>query len=186
MATMNEYIIIYICLLAVYGFTEIFITRKSKAGPGSSSRDLTFYAVTIPSMGAFYGPIVEQVMWQPDVSKRLFVFGVFIFLVAVVIRLKGLHDLGRGFSVIVEKQQDHQLVTSGIYTKIRHPLYLANSIMVAVAPFMLASHYSWGFTLLAYIGIGLRISKEERFMLANFPEYRNYMKHSWRMFPGIF
>jgi protein-S-isoprenylcysteine O-methyltransferase Ste14 len=37
---------------------------------------------------------------------------------------------------------------------------------------MLAASYSWLFTLLAYGGIGLRIAKEERFMLNNFPEYQ--------------
>jgi protein-S-isoprenylcysteine O-methyltransferase Ste14 len=81
-----------------------------------------------------------------------------------------------------------KLATTGIYSVIRHPIYLSLIIInIGIA----LAFGSWIILILAAI---LSISpvatifKEEKYLLTKFPEeYGMYMKQTkWRLLPGIF
>jgi protein-S-isoprenylcysteine O-methyltransferase Ste14 len=89
--------------------------------------------------------------------------------------------LGRSFGIVAAARQ---LVTSGPYAYVRHPLYLAEA--VSAAGFILA-HWSWGaailfaaFALLQY----RRLVLEERLLCDAFPEYRAYASRVPRLVPS--
>ena len=104
-----------------------------------------------------------------------------------------------GFAFHVYAEKDHKqahessdkikaIVETGIYAKIRHPLYLSLIIInigIALAfggliTLILSFVYSFGWGMIAI--------KEEKFLLQKFPtEYRAYMNHvKWRILPNIF
>jgi protein-S-isoprenylcysteine O-methyltransferase Ste14 len=97
--------------------------------------------------------------------------------IVVLTRLRG------SFSIMAEARQ---LVTSGVYWYVRHPLYLAEEI----AMFGVVMRYLslWTCLLLAaQIAFQLRrMHNEEAVLGENFPEYAAYKAKTARLIPGIY
>lgn len=64
-------------------------------------------------------------LYVNEFSADSYVAGLLLVMVGVVIRLKALHDLGKNYTHEVAIYPDHQLVTTGVYRWVRHPLNLA-------------------------------------------------------------
>jgi protein-S-isoprenylcysteine O-methyltransferase Ste14 len=95
--------------------------------------------------------------------------------------------LGRNWSISLDVRENHQLVTNGIYRRVRHPMYSAFWLW-AVAQALLLPNWIAGFAGLAGFGTLFfgRIAREERMMLETFGDsYRAYMARTGRIFPTI-
>ena len=63
--------------------------------------------------------------------------GVMVFAVAVWLLWRSHADLGRNWSETLEVRQGHQLITSGIYTHVRHPMYAAIMLWSLAQPLLM-------------------------------------------------
>lgn len=96
-------------------------------------------------------------------------------------------DLGDNFSVSLEVRARHQLITHGVYRRIRHPMYLAFFVYLSgqalVIPNWLAGPSEVIVMLLLF---ALRVNREERMMLEAFGHhYREYMASTKRLLPRV-
>ena len=96
-------------------------------------------------------------------------------------------NLGKFWSPTLQLKENHQLVTKGVYRRIRHPMYLSLllfSVGNALAlPNCLAGP-AMMFAMLAVIAF--RVGPEERMLLEEFgEEYEAYRKRSYRLIPGL-
>ncbi len=96
--------------------------------------------------------------------------------------------IGRNISETVLTKQDHQMVTSGPYRWIRHPLY-ASSLLMLFSFGVIASNWF----LLLYSSIGLIafrwlvIPVEEQHLIQKFGDtYRDYQNQTGALFPKLF
>jgi protein-S-isoprenylcysteine O-methyltransferase Ste14 len=95
--------------------------------------------------------------------------------------------LGPRFSGLVAIQPGHTLVTSGIYSVIRHPSYLG--LLVNSLGFGLAFRSGVGvlITALTLVPLLARIHAEERLLRSQFgDEYAAYCARTSRLIPGIY
>jgi protein-S-isoprenylcysteine O-methyltransferase Ste14 len=109
-------------------------------------------------------------------SLALLVAGYFIAAVA-------LSQLGRSFSVMPEARR---LVTAGIYSRVRHPLYLAEGVATLG---VLLQYRSVGALLLVAAQLAvqlLRMNEEEKVLEAQFSEYGEYRQRTARLPPGVY
>jgi protein-S-isoprenylcysteine O-methyltransferase Ste14 len=115
------------------------------------------------------------------------VAGTLLLVVGLWLFWRSHKDLGRNWSITLQVREGHQLVTRGVYGRIRHPMYtslLLYSIGQALAlPNWIAGpSYLVPFALL----LSLRYRAEERMMLDRFgEEYAAYAARTKRLFPGI-
>lgn len=91
--------------------------------------------------------------------------------------------LGRAFSIL---PQARRLVTGGPYALVRHPLYLAEFIVL----FGLALQFALPWSLLLWV-VALaaqfpRMHFEERILAETFPDYGAYAARTARLLPGIY
>jgi protein-S-isoprenylcysteine O-methyltransferase Ste14 len=94
-----------------------------------------------------------------------------------------LWQLGRSFSIMAESRQ---LVTSGPYRFVRHPLYAAEQIATVGVFMQFASIYT-ALLLAAHITFQLRrMRNEEQVLTTRFPEYAAYSHATARLLPGIY
>lgn len=92
--------------------------------------------------------------------------------------------LANYYSFTVEVQEDHKLITTGPYRRVRHPLYAA-TFMFLVGQMLVADNWLLLLILLIMIpGLYIRIEKEEQMLIEEFgDEYRAYIKRTGRLFP---
>jgi protein-S-isoprenylcysteine O-methyltransferase Ste14 len=124
------------------------------------------------------GLIILAVMilgpWPRDWAHWL---GLAIAIPALVLLFVARFQLGGSFSVT---PQARQLVTQGLYSKIRNPIYFLGEIMIA--GFFIAIHRPWLLLLLAIV-IPMQIvraGKEAKVLEEKFgDEYRQYKQRTW-------
>jgi protein-S-isoprenylcysteine O-methyltransferase Ste14 len=113
--------------------------------------------------------------------------GVVLFTLGGLLRLWPVFVLGRRFSGLVAIQENHTLVTDGIYSRIRNPSYLG----------LLVNMLGWALTFRSGVGVLLtalttpiliaRINSEERLLRGHFgAEYDGYCARTWRLIPWIY
>jgi protein-S-isoprenylcysteine O-methyltransferase Ste14 len=146
---------------------------------------------------AAFGTIGFLSAWLPAYTDRqgFWVFdgdtvrwiGVAIYVAGGVLRLWPVFVLGRRFSGLVAIQPGHTLVTSGVYSVIRHPSYLG--LLVASLGWALAFRSGVG-VLLAVLTIApllARINAEEALLRSHFgDEYDAYCARTSRLIPGVY
>ncbi len=86
----------------------------------------------------------------------------------------------------VEVQENQQVIDTGLYGIVRHPMYTATILMFVMIPLMLGSLAALPVFLLYPVIILLRIGNEEKVLeqgLQGYAEYRKKVKY--RLFPFI-
>ena len=89
-------------------------------------------------------------------------------------------------SRIVEIDQEQKVITTGLYSMIRHPMYLGVLIMYLPTPLALGSY--WGLIPMALLPVSLvfRIINEEKVLSENLKDYREYCyKTKYRLVPYV-
>ena len=97
------------------------------------------------------------------------------------------HSLGVFFSARLELQEDHQIIQTGPYQWIRHPMY-TTGFMYLIGAGLLTGNLiillipTLSFALLVFS----RVSDEEQMLLVHFgSEYQDYMKKTGRFLPFL-
>lgn len=86
----------------------------------------------------------------------------------------------------VEIEPGHELVTTGMYRLVRHPMYLAVLIMYAATPVALGSWWALLPVVLLPVVLAARIHDEERMLVDELPGYRDYQARTrFRLVPGV-
>lgn len=135
------------------------------------------------SICAFYSGMlfVGQVATENAILLRI---SWWLMLLGMLISIVSLLHLGKSFGVLIAIRE---LKSTGIYSIVRHPMYLSD-IIIRLA--YMASHPSLFVFILVAISSAcyvLRSRLEERFWLDSEPKYAEYMeKVKYRFIPKIF
>lgn len=89
-------------------------------------------------------------------------------------------------SRIIEVDQTQKVITTGLYSMVRHPMYLGVLIMYLPTPLALGSYY--GLIPMAFLPVALilRILNEEKVLRENLGGYKEYCeKTRFRLIPFI-
>jgi protein-S-isoprenylcysteine O-methyltransferase Ste14 len=87
------------------------------------------------------------------------------------------YQLGKSFSI---KAEAHALVTTGLYSKIRNPIYVFGMVMLTGLLLILQRPGLWMLLVLVAIAQTLRARREARVLETAFgEEYREYRRKTW-------
>ncbi len=94
-------------------------------------------------------------------------------------------NLGRNWSSRPAMKEHHELVTTGPYAYVRHPIY-SGIMLAALGTALTSSIFGIGMFIFISITFALRLNKEEKIMLELFPEqYPEYQKRTKRLVPFV-
>lgn len=125
---------LYIIALALFHFLEYYITAKYNPKKVNSQSFLINNGIeyTVAHTVAIFECLVEGWLfprWKTynhSAFRQIIVtIGLTLLIVGQVVRSLAMYTAGKSFSHIVkvEKENDHKLVTNGVYLYIRHPSY---------------------------------------------------------------
>ena len=92
-------------------------------------------------------------------------------------------DLGRSLSIMPEARR---LVTQGVYSAIRHPLYLGETIAFFGVFLQIRSWTAFAIMALQLFFQVRRMIWEETVLATAFAEYGEYRQKTWRLIPGFY
>lgn len=95
--------------------------------------------------------------------------------------------LGRNWSGRIEIKMDHQLIRSGPYRVLRHPIYTAVLGMAAGTALAIGKlHALFAITVIVYAYIRKTRMEEAKLYEAFGTEYDEYRRGTWGLIPGLF
>ena len=89
-------------------------------------------------------------------------------------------------SRVIRVEENQQVISTGPYALVRHPMYLGMLLMLVAAPVALASWWALLPALTTPFFLVARIRDEEQVLLAELPEYLEYTRATeYRLVPGV-
>ena len=164
--------ILFLVLLVVFHLVR---ARPKMKARGLAPRLSAVAGLTFANL-VFLFPRAEESGALHLVSLLLILGGNYFCMVVLL-------KLGRSLSVMAEARR---LVTDGPYRYVRHPLYLAEAI-VMLGLFLQFRSLPAAVIVIATLGFQfLRMHYEEGVLRAAFPEYTEYAKRTVRLIPGLY
>jgi len=140
---------------------------------------IVLVALLLLRLGVFKGNAVTRDPW-------LQVIGLVIFLLGLALAVWARVYLGRNWGMPMSEKADPELVTTGPYSTVRHPIY--SGIILAMIGTTVAVSLYW---LVAVVLLGAYFIYsaviEERYMAGRFPDaYPKYKQSTKMLIPFIF
>jgi protein-S-isoprenylcysteine O-methyltransferase Ste14 len=138
--------------------------------------DLRFKVVLVVQLCAAAG-LLALIIFSPGEWNVQRWAGLVVAVPAVVLLFVARFQLGRSFAVRAEA---HELVTHGIYSKIRNPIYVFSAFLVLALALTLQRPIILVFLLVLIPVQIMRARKEAAVLEAKFgDEYRRYRQQTW-------
>jgi len=181
--------LLYLILLNRGGSGEgPFSFEKSHGNAARRDDELKGISIGYGTLGALMlilAPL-EWVLRPGHGSAVQTLAGAGIALAGLAVARLSYRALGKNFRVYAVPKQNGTLITSGVYSKVRHPMYTGAILMMGGWVLMFGSLWSvplWLAFSLLYV---VKSVKEERILTDHFPEYGKYRKKTWKFLPFIY
>jgi len=145
---------------------------------------------------AWLGSMILPLLWifSPLFAIADYPLNSVVFAAGVLVAASGLWlfrqshiELGKNWSISLDLREGHQLVTSGLYRHLRHPMY-TSIFLCALGQALVVPNWIVGPANLVafFVLFAVRVQPEERMMAEKFgDQYRSYLAKTKRLIPGI-
>jgi protein-S-isoprenylcysteine O-methyltransferase Ste14 len=130
-------------------------------------------------------PWLYRQLWP--VSLWPFWLGAAITIAGLLFAVWAREHLGRNWSSSVTIKQGHELITTGPYAVVRHPIYIG--ILIGFLGMAIAISQVRGFITFAlfFLAFWMKLRREEKWMRSQFGEvYVTYAHHTAALVPYLF
>ncbi len=101
--------------------------------------------------------------------------------------LLAVRTLGKQYSAYITLQEDHELVQTGIYGLIRHPIYLRALLASLGLPLIFRSWLAVPLPLLTFLFVWIRIRQEQDLLAGRFgADFEAYRRRTWCLIPYLY
>jgi protein-S-isoprenylcysteine O-methyltransferase Ste14 len=175
-------------LLAFFSLWGARVGRQSGPEPQRLRDSTSIFGIAVQGLGigaVWFGPMRLAVpdtatLWiEGALEAALALSGTALFYWARA-------TMGRNWSLVARTRSDGELVQSGPFALVRHPIYVAIFFM------MVATAFATGHTINLIVGIPvyiigtlMRTQIEERLLRETFASYGDYAKRVKRFIPGV-
>jgi protein-S-isoprenylcysteine O-methyltransferase Ste14 len=177
-------------------FPSIYIARTNPAalqrrmhgGPWAEARTIQKILIT----GAWLGLVALLVISAYDHRMGWSSVPAWVCLLGDVLLATG---LGIAMLVVIQNgyaaatvtvETGQTVVSGGVYTFVRHPMYVGNVIMMVGVPLALGSYWGLVFVLPGVVALVFRILDEEKLLTHELAGYREYMQRvRYRLVPHV-
>jgi protein-S-isoprenylcysteine O-methyltransferase Ste14 len=112
--------------------------------------------------------------------------GILLLIAGLAIAIMAFFELGASFTPFVNPREEGQLVTTGIYQFMRHPMY-SGALMLALG-WSLAWSTILGIILsfVLFFILDRKANQEEQLLIRKYPEYEDYRTNVKKFIPFLY
>jgi protein-S-isoprenylcysteine O-methyltransferase Ste14 len=161
-----------------------FVVKRNVTSPEKLDRRARWGVVI---QGLAYSLLWQSRFWARSPGNWRTALSVFFFALGGLLSWTGASALGRQWRIDAGLNPDHQLVRSGVYRIVRHPIYtsmlcvlLGTGFMITPLPMLLVS------ISLFMIGTEIRVRIEDRLLASRFgDQFRDYQRRVSAYIPFV-
>lgn len=191
---MNTKLLLIIAFSYFYGFFEIAMSlrqrlRRKKEILLSGDRGSLWVLISLTAVGYVLAfNFAARLPGRIYHWNLFFAMGSVMVILGLVLRIAAIQTLRQHFTYTVTQVEQHELIRTGLYSRIRHPGYLGQILVFTGTALALSNYLSLlGMVIPVMIGYLNRIGVEEKFMERSLGEkYLDYQKKTKKLLPGIF
>ncbi len=164
------------------------LKRRMQAGPAAETRLLQKIIITIAFL-TFGAMIVVSALdfrygWS-SVPAAVSVVG--DVLVGVGLLIAMITTIQNGYAAAnINVESDQQVVSTGVYSVVRHPMYFGNVVLMIGIPLALGSYWGLLFVIPGLAVLATRILDEEKVLTLELTGYGDYAQRvHYRLVPGV-
>lgn len=178
-------------VFAIYWFvSSVDVKPDTDRGTGRRGRSFSFFRIVVALALTYYFPTVVTRIFGRSLMLPEYAAirdaGLLLTVAGVAFAIWARSHLGRNWSSHPALKEDHELVTTGPYSFIRHPIYTGMLTASTGSLFATDQAFWFYFCLLMGITFVYRIHVEERIMMRTFPEdYPTYRSRTYALVPFI-
>jgi protein-S-isoprenylcysteine O-methyltransferase Ste14 len=153
-----------------------FLLAKRNSGPAKKLDRRARWGILL--VGIAYSLLWQSKFWETPPQAWRVALSIFFFFLASLLSWTGARSLGRQWRIDAGLNPDHELVTSGPYRFVRHPIYTSMLCMLFGTGFMITPLLMLLIsTLLFIIGTEIRVRIEDRLLAGQFgDQFRDYQR----------
>jgi protein-S-isoprenylcysteine O-methyltransferase Ste14 len=176
--------LVYALWLTLVGYLTIAAMGVRQARKENLGQRFAILFLIVASFLLPYLPIFRFVNFAP-LGPVLSAVGVMLSVGGMALLVWARHRLGRNWSPTVAQKEGQQLVTSGPYRYVRHPMYFGGLIAAIGSAIVCGGAFVFLSIILGTIFVR-RIGAEDRLMAQSFPkEYPDYQKRTKAFIPFV-
>lgn len=164
------------------------LQRRMKAGPFAETRPLqkVIMVGTIVSVAAVLviSAFDHRFGWSTVPTAVVVIGNLLVFLGLTMTQFVIIQNNYAGATITVEA--DQELVSTGLYGFVRHPMYFGTLVMMFGTPLALGSYWGLVFIAPALLILAVRITDEEKMLREELDGYQEYTeKVHYRLVPYV-
>lgn len=175
--------------ISLFWVSEFLIFRNRGIGQGDPLEKRTFFYILSALIGTILAAaVLQELKGIESIALISQLMGVVLLALGVFLRFWGIVHLKSQFTRYVTVREGDEIVSTGPYRNLRHPLYTGLLLIT------LGMAFFFGSAIAAVLGgsamiwaLLQRINYEERLLIEKFgPDYQDWMKHRARLIPFIY
>lgn len=187
------FIVVFMVSVNVIGiylalYDPALLERRKKFGPSTEQSPAQKIIMSIAILGNFvllvFCALAHRFGWAP-VSPTVALLGNLLVALGLFIDLLVFRANSFGGSTI-ETVEGQQVISTGLYAIVRHPMYVGVLVMIMGVPLALDAWWGLAYLLIALPALMWRILDEEQLLQKELAGYTNYMqKVQYRLVPHL-
>ena len=134
----------------------------------------------------FCAILLAPLIPQSRLPTWLLPVGAILLLAGIIIAVRGYRTLGSSHSPWTSPTQSGVFVSTGIYSRIRHPIYAGWIIGTLGLELVARSTVGIGVAVSLFVFYDFKTREEERWLAIRYPDYQAYIRRVNRFIPFVY
>lgn len=135
----------------------------------------------------FFGPRTLRGLpdWPSSLSAPSIGMGAVLMVAGGLLLGAGLVHLGRSLTPLPHPKDDSVFVASGPYRFVCHPMYAGGALLAVGWALAVRGLLTLGYAAVLFAFLEIKATREERWLVAKFSEYRDYQRRVAELVPWL-
>jgi protein-S-isoprenylcysteine O-methyltransferase Ste14 len=136
----------------------------------------------------FLGPrtVAGQPAWPFPFQQACPIAGVVLAVAGGLLLCAGFISLGRGLTPLPYPKEGADLIQTGPYALVRHPMYSGGLLLALGWALYVQSWLTLGYVVALFVFLDMKSRREERWLAERFPTYATYRQRVRKLIPFVY